>query len=311
VRLRSVRAPEAVAPTLRVLPAPAAEASPTPSIGLSAVEVPRRWTEAAASCVFGLLRPAVAAAVWGAVVLGPAQARLATPSGPAASPVPAQPARVGADRASALHAQPVMSQSTGTSCGLASMAMIINSVARGDERRLPVSERQVRAKALELEVLDSATGRLIGPAYGDAESGGPRGFLLDAAPAVLRAFGVESFLAPAPQVVTVGTTSGSGSRWTHVDFAAQHIQTLTAEGTRPAMVAFKGVSDPANTVHFVVIDGLDATGRVLVRDPNGGRRLRLTLDEFNRALSPRRGQPIVVLGSPPEGYAPLHQTRPR
>jgi hypothetical protein len=111
--------------------------------------------------------------------------------------------------------------------------------------------------------------------------------------------------------VTVGTTPGSGSRWTYVDFAAQHIQTFTAEGTRPAMVAFKGVIDPANTVHFVVIDGLDATGRVLVRDPNGGRRLRLTLDEFNRALSPRRGQPIVVVGSPPEGYAPLHQTRPR
>jgi uncharacterized Zn-binding protein involved in type VI secretion/predicted double-glycine peptidase len=173
-------------------------------------------------------------------------------------------------------------QQTPATCGIASVRMIINSTTSQN-----VTEQQVARTANGLEVV-TQSGESWGPVYASSQ-----GSFIQGLPGVLNEYGVQSYSEQPPTPVT-----------------AEYVNRVTANGTRPAIVMVHG-SRPG-IGHLVVVDGIDKNGNVMVRDPGraGAQGCKTyPLAELNRRLYP--GQPVVVLGSPPEGHRPPVTVRPR
>ncbi|MBK8259324.1 MAG: PAAR domain-containing protein [Polyangiaceae bacterium] len=173
-------------------------------------------------------------------------------------------------------------QQTPATCGIASMRMIINGTTSQN-----VTEQQVARTANGLEAV-TASGQSWGPVYASSQ-----GSFIQGLPGVLNQYGVQSYSEPPPAAVD-----------------ADYINRITANGTKPAIVMIYG-SKPG-IGHLIVVDGVDKNGNVMVRNPGraGAQGCQtFTMAELNGRLYP--GQPVVILGNPPQGYQPPVTVRPR
>jgi hypothetical protein len=140
----------------------------------------------------------------------------------------------------------------------------------------------VRETGKSLELVHPPSGRTYGPVFDPFAGSRAVGL-----PGVLSAHGVESHTVETPE---------------KVDEA--FIRRTTNDGTTPAIYSV----EPG---HAVIVDGVDGSGNVLVRDPwygaNGGCQ-KIPMSKFQGEVLP--GSQTVVMGKAPEGSPePVFSTR--
>ncbi len=202
------------------------------------------------------------------------------------APAPTPDARVGTSEASLVRkvsdkptecrGQQLYQQKMKNSCAMASSRMVIAQMTGK-----PVTEEAVQATGKGLELYHPPSGKGYGAVYQPFAGTMPEGI-----PGVLGAHGVEAHSVETPA---------------KVDQA--FIDQATNGGTTPAIFAVA----PG---HAIVVDGVDASGNVLVRDPwpNGAAGCqKIPLAEFAKEVQP--GTSTTVMGKAPEGEAQVFSTR--
>jgi len=175
------------------------------------------------------------------------------------------------DKASDCRGNTLFQQQQKNSCAMSSSRMVIAQMTG----KAP-SEAEIRETGKSLELVHPPSGRTYGPVFDPFA--GTRAVGL---PGVLAEHGVESHTVETPDKVD-----------------AAFIRSTTNDGTTPAIYSV----EPG---HAVIVDGIDGSGNVLVRDPwygeNGGCQ-KIPLSKFQGEVLP--GSQTVVMGKAPEGSPP-------